>query len=87
MEEVSGIFPSSGREPHGLGSLLLKVGRNVKGKLTGIQKLSLDPGKPRTLSQRDPAIAQQAECSRCSPSITLLPWGSSSTIHICTITH
>lgn len=53
MEEVSGISPSSGREPHGLGSLLLNAGRNVKGKLTGIQKLSLDLGKPRTLSQRD----------------------------------
>lgn len=35
--EVSGIFPSSGREPHGLGPLLLKVGKNVKRKLTGIQ--------------------------------------------------
>lgn len=32
MGEVSGISPSSGREPHGLGPLLLKVGRNVKGK-------------------------------------------------------
>lgn len=47
MGEVSGIFPSSGRESHGLGPLLLKIGKNVKRKLTGIQKLSLDPGNPR----------------------------------------
>lgn len=72
MGEVSGIFPSSGREPHGLGPLLLKVGRNAKGKFIGIQKFSLDPGEPRTLSQRTPAIAQQAECSSCSPSISSL---------------
>lgn len=82
MGEVSGIFPSSGRESHGLGPLLLKVGKNVKRKLTEIQKLSLDPGKPRTLSQRDQAIAQQPECSGCSLSITLLPWGLSSTIYL-----
>lgn len=79
MGEVSGIFPSSGRDPHGL-----KAGRNVRGRLRVVQKLSLDAGKPRALSQRHQAIAQPPKCSRCPPSC--LSQGSNAPIHICTLT-